>query len=128
MHILVTGAQGCIGAWVVKCLLDRNLDVTVYDLDPKPVRLSLIAPPEMVGRVHVETGGIEDTARVKALVKDSVITHIVHLAAQLMPYCHANPVAEEGRARALATLPIVQKRGQIVERPRPATLLRQHDH
>ena len=33
MRILVTGAQGCIGAWVVKALLDRGLDVIVYDLD-----------------------------------------------------------------------------------------------
>ena len=44
MRILVTGAQGCIGAWVVKNLLDRGLEVLIYDADPTPVRLSLIAP------------------------------------------------------------------------------------
>ncbi len=93
MKILVTGAQGCIGAWTVKALLDRGLDVTVYDLDPNPRRLSLIATPEQVARVAIRTGNIEDTARVKALVKDEGITHIVHLAARLMPFCQANPVA-----------------------------------
>ena len=29
----VTGAQGCIGAWVVKNLMDRGQDVFVFDLD-----------------------------------------------------------------------------------------------
>ena len=93
MRILVTGAQGCIGAWTVKALLDRGLDVVVYDLDPHPRRLELIAPAEQVSRVAIRTGNIEDTGAVKALVKDEGITHIVHLAAQLMPFCQANPVA-----------------------------------
>lgn len=107
MHILVTGAQGCIGAWVVKCLLDRNLDVTMYDLESNPARLSLIAPPEMVGRVRVETGAIEDTARVKSIVKNSGITHIVHLAAQLMPFCQANPVTG-GMINVIGTLNVFE--------------------
>jgi nucleoside-diphosphate-sugar epimerase len=93
MRILVTGAQGCIGAWTVKALLDRELDVVTYDLDPHPRRLEMIAPPEQIARVAIRTGNIEDTGRVKALVKDEGITHIVHLAAQLMPHCQANPVA-----------------------------------
>lgn len=93
VRILVTGAQGCIGAWTVKALLDRNLDVVVYDLDPYPKRLQLIALAEQAKRVMIRTGNIEDTARVKALVKDEGITHIVHLAARLMPFCQATPAA-----------------------------------
>lgn len=81
MRVLVTGAQGCIGAWVVKVLLDRGLEVVTYDLESNPVRLSLIAPVETVRRVRIETGRIEDTARVTSLVRDGGITHIVHLAA-----------------------------------------------
>ena len=92
MRVLVTGANGCIGSWVVKSLLERDLDVVIYDLDPVPSRLSLIVPPEQVRRVAVETGAIEDTARVKALVKNQAVTHIVHLAAALMPVCQAQPV------------------------------------
>jgi nucleoside-diphosphate-sugar epimerase len=93
MRILVTGAQGCIGAWTVKALLNRGLDVVVYDLDPHPRRLELIAPAEQVSRVAIRTGNIQDTGALKALVKDEGITHIVHLAAQLMPFCQSNPVA-----------------------------------
>ena len=93
MRILVTGAQGCIGAWTVKALLDRGLDVVVYDLDPHPRRLELIAAAKQVSRVAIRTGNILDTDAVKALVKDEGVTHVVHLAAQLMPFCQANPVA-----------------------------------
>ena len=93
MRVLVTGAQGCIGAWVVKVLADRGLDVVAYDLAPALERLSLIAPPETAAGVRVETGRIEDTERIKALVRDSGITHIVHLAAVLMPFCQKEPAA-----------------------------------
>jgi nucleoside-diphosphate-sugar epimerase len=93
MRVLVTGGQGCIGAWVVKQLLDRGADVLMYDLEKEPKRLSLIASPELLLRLRVETGAIEDTARVKSLVSTEGVTHIVHLAAVLMPFCQANPVA-----------------------------------
>lgn len=107
MRILVTGAQGCIGAWTVKALLDRGLDVIVYDLDPHPRRLELIAPAEQVSRVRIHTGDIEDTAKIKALVKEERITHIVHLAAQLMPVCQANPVTG-ARVNVIGTLNIFE--------------------
>src|SRR5580700_3016896 len=107
MRILVTGAQGCIGAWSVKCLLDRGLDVLIYDADPAPVRLSLIAPPEQVRLAAVETGRIEDGPRLKALVKDGGITHILHLAAVLMPFCQANP-AEGGMVNVIGTLNVFE--------------------
>ena len=92
MRVLVTGGQGCIGAWVVKGLAERGIDVLMFDVEPEPKRLSLIAPPELTARVKVETGAIEDTARVKKLIAGEDITHVVHLAAVLMPFCQANPV------------------------------------
>lgn len=107
MRILVTGAQGCIGAWVVRALLERNLDVVIYDLDPNPARLSLIAPPGHVQRVTIETGNIQDTALVKSLVKERAITHIVHLAAVLMPFCQANPVTG-GMINVIGTLNVFE--------------------
>src|ERR1700691_5597411 len=107
MRILVTGAQGCIGAWVVKNLLDRGLDVLIYDADPTPARLSLIAPAAQIRKAAVETGRIEDSARLKALVKDGGITHIVHLAAVLMPFCQAQP-AEGGMVNVIGTLNVFE--------------------
>src|ERR1017187_10328989 len=98
MRILVTGAQGCIGAWVVKNLLDRGLDVLIYDADPTPAQLRKAA---------VETGRIEDGPRLKAVVKDGGITHIVHLAAVLMPFCQAQP-AEGGIVNVIGTLNVFE--------------------
>src|ERR1700692_747368 len=92
VRVLVTGAQGCIGAWVVKVLLQRGVDVVLYDADPNPVRLSLLLTPERLSRIPLEVGKIEDTVRLKSLVKDGGITHIMHLAAVLMPFCQADPV------------------------------------
>jgi nucleoside-diphosphate-sugar epimerase len=92
MRILVTGAQGCIGAWVVKLLLDRGIDALIYDIDNRPTRLALIAPPKQIEKVPVETGAIEDTERIKTLVREGGITHIIHLAGVLIPFCQAYPV------------------------------------
>jgi nucleoside-diphosphate-sugar epimerase len=92
MRVLVTGAQGCIGAWVTLKLLERGAEVISFDRDAEPARLSLIASPDVLSRVRFETGAIQDTARVKAVVREEGVTHIVHLAAVLMPYCQANPV------------------------------------
>jgi nucleoside-diphosphate-sugar epimerase len=88
---------------VIKRLLGRGVDVMMYDLDPTPVRLPLIASAEEIGRVAIRQGRVEDTAAVKALVKDEGITHIVHLAAVLMPFCQQQPVAG-GMINVIGTL------------------------
>jgi nucleoside-diphosphate-sugar epimerase len=103
VRVLVTGAQGCIGAWVTKVLLQRGLDVILYDADPNPARLSLLLPPDQLSRIPVEVGKIEDTARLKSLVAGGGITHIVHLAAVLMPFCQADPV-EGGLINVIGSL------------------------
>ncbi len=106
MRILVTGANGCIGAWVVKDLLERGLDVLIYDLDPAPARLAAIAE-DAARRVRIETGAIEDSARVKRLIRDEGITHVIHLAAALTPFCHAQPVAG-GLVNVVGTLNVFE--------------------
>ena len=93
MRFLVTGSQGCIGAWVVKALLDRGCEVICYDLESDLTRLGLISEHTASPRLRLVTGRIEDTEIVKRLVAEKEITHIVHLAAVLMPFCQANPVA-----------------------------------
>lgn len=92
MRVLVTGSSGCIGAWTVKQLLDRHIDVLCFDQEADLSRLGLISHHSNSPRLQVETGRIEDTGRIKTLVTDGGITHIIHLAAVLMPFCQANPV------------------------------------
>jgi nucleoside-diphosphate-sugar epimerase len=90
--VLVTGAEGCIGAWVTKILLERGAEVIAFDVRQTRSRLGLIAPGLDVSRLRYEIGALQDTARLKALIRESGVGHIVHLAAVLMPFCQANPV------------------------------------
>lgn len=107
MRVLVTGANGCIGSWIVKQLMDRPLDVLIYDVDPEPVRLTKLLTPEQLARIAIQQGRIEDSARVKAMVKDEGITHVMHLAAVLMPFCQQNPVTG-GLVNVIGTLNVFE--------------------
>ncbi len=92
MRTLVTGAQGCIGSWVVKRLIEGGHEVITFDVNESLARLGMIASPEIIRKIDRRTGRIEDGAAVKKLVRDEQIDHIVHLAAVLMPFCQKNPV------------------------------------
>ncbi|MCU1326848.1 MAG: NAD(P)-dependent oxidoreductase [Bryobacterales bacterium] len=92
MKTLVTGAQGCIGSWVVKRLIEGGHDVVTFDVNDSLARLEMISDAAVVAKVDRRVGNIQDTAVVKKLVADEQITHIVHLAAVLMPFCAKNPV------------------------------------
>jgi nucleoside-diphosphate-sugar epimerase len=115
MRVLVTGAQGCIGAWAVKKLLDRGIDVVAFDVDPEPRRLSLIADAQAIRRLACVTGEVTDTAQVKRLIRDGGITHVVHLAGQQIPYCQQNPVSG-GVVNIIGTLNVFEA-ARDAERP-----------
>ncbi|MDQ6701168.1 MAG: SDR family oxidoreductase, partial [Acidobacteriota bacterium] len=78
-----------------------------FDLEPSSAKLEMIAGPDIVTKAALRTGRIEDTTLVKSLVRDNAITHIVHLAAQLMPFCQANPV-QGGLINAIGTLNVFE--------------------
>ena len=89
---LVTGAQGCIGSWVIKNLLERGHDVTAFDLDDRPVRISLLLTPEQLHKVHFVSGDINNFELIRGLIDQRSITHVIHLAGLMTPDCKANPV------------------------------------
>jgi nucleoside-diphosphate-sugar epimerase len=93
MRVLVTGSSGCIGAWTVKRLLDLGHEVLCLDLNEDWSRLKMISSHAGSSKLSFTAGKIEDTALVKGIIRDQGITHVVHLAAVLMPFCQANPVA-----------------------------------
>jgi nucleoside-diphosphate-sugar epimerase len=87
----VTGAQGCIGAWVVKNLVDRRQDVFVYDLELEPRRLGLLLSARQLSLVHFIQGDICDFDRLEAEIQRCRVTHVIHLAGLQVPTCRAKP-------------------------------------
>ncbi|OLC17387.1 MAG: hypothetical protein AUH29_01945 [Candidatus Rokubacteria bacterium 13_1_40CM_69_27] len=91
MSVLVTGAFGCIGAWVVRGLLAEGERPVVFDLGDDPWRLRMIVGPDVAGRITIERGDITDRERVARVVRDHAIRQIIHLAAWQVPLCRQDP-------------------------------------
>jgi nucleoside-diphosphate-sugar epimerase len=87
----VTGAQGCIGAWVVKNLVDRGQAVVVFDLDLEPKRLGLLLNAQALSRVQFIRGDICDSEQITSEIQRQKIDYIIHLAGVQVPTCRANP-------------------------------------
>jgi len=88
---LVTGAMGCIGAWVLRNLVREGARPIAFDLSDDPKRPRLLMDSGELGRIRFVQGDITDLAQVKALISEHRVTHIVHLAALQVPACKANP-------------------------------------
>jgi len=90
-RFLVTGASGCIGAWVVRLLLDEGTAVVASDLRADLRRFELISHPRRGEEVDFVALDVTSTEAVAQVVRDRAITHIVHLAGLQLPLCAANP-------------------------------------
>ena len=51
-HFFVTGAMGCIGAWVVRNLVQSGAGVTVFDLSSDQHRPKLVMTEKELTNVH----------------------------------------------------------------------------
>jgi nucleoside-diphosphate-sugar epimerase len=90
-RVLVTGALGCIGAWVVRNLVREGVPTTIFDLGGSAHRLRLVMDDEELGRAALIQGDIADLAAVEAALATSGATRIIHLAALQVPFCKADP-------------------------------------
>ena len=88
--VLITGAAGCIGAWVVKKLIDIGATPVVFDLSDNRSRLNLIM--DGADSVTWEIGDITDFTRVQDVMAKHKIYAVIHLAALQVPFCKADPV------------------------------------
>ena len=88
--VLVTGAAGCIGAWVVKGLLEVDAVPVVFDVSDNRARLDFIMPD--VSALTWEVGDIRDFQQLNATVSRHEVSAIIHLAALQVPFCKADPV------------------------------------
>jgi CDP-glucose 4,6-dehydratase len=78
--VLVTGATGLIGSWLVKELLAAEADVValIFDSDP---RSELVASGD-IARVHAVPGALEDIGVLERAVVENAVHTVFHLGAQ----------------------------------------------
>lgn len=88
----ITGAQGCIGSWIVKALVERDDDVVVFDRSDDARRLRAIMSAEQIARVRFVPGDITDGDAVRRALDESGARRVIHLAGLQVPICKADPV------------------------------------
>ena len=89
---LVTGASGCIGAWVIRTLVDRGDEVVAVDLSTERHRVDAVVGPSMRPSITWIQGDVTDFEAFSAIVRSSNAASIIHLAGLQVPSCRANPV------------------------------------
>jgi UDP-glucuronate 4-epimerase len=90
-RVLVTGAQGCIGAWTVRLLVAAGGAVVAFDLARDMRRLRLLMTPDELAAVTFAEGDITDLAALERVIDDHAVTRIIHLAALQVPFARADP-------------------------------------
>lgn len=92
-RFLVTGALGCIGAWVVRNLVHAGIPTTILDVGGSDHRLRMLLSDAQIAGVRMIQGDITDLKAVEAAVAAAGATRIIHLAALQVPFCKADPTA-----------------------------------
>lgn len=88
---LVTGASGCIGAWVLRRLHEEGIPFVAVDLSDDRRRLGMVLDEDPTGSGVFITADISVPGALNEMVQEHKVTHIVHLAALQIPACAANP-------------------------------------
>jgi UDP-glucuronate 4-epimerase len=86
-RFLVTGALGCIGAWTCAALAEEGTYVVGFDLGENRSRLELATDAD----VPLVRGTITDREALERVLDEHRVTHVVHLAALLIPQIKADP-------------------------------------
>jgi nucleoside-diphosphate-sugar epimerase len=115
---LVTGAHGCIGAWVVHELVERGERVVTFDLSADPRRIGFLLPPEQLEAVPHVAGDIADLDAVERALDDHRITNVIHLAALQVPFCRADPPLG-ARVNVLGTVNVFEAVRRRLDRMAP---------
>lgn len=106
-HFLITGAYGCIGAWVVRQLVREGIPVTLFDIAETPYRLRFLLSDEEIAQTEFFQGDITDFDTVQRAFQQSNASHIVHLAGLQVPFCKAEPTTG-ARVNVVGTVNVLQ--------------------
>jgi nucleoside-diphosphate-sugar epimerase len=86
----ITGAQGCIGSWIVKALVERGDQVVVFDRSDDSRRLAAIM--DDLTNIRFIKGDITDADAVLSALSDSGAQRVIHLAGLQVPTCKVDPI------------------------------------
>jgi len=90
--VVVTGALGCIGAWIVRRLVARGDRVVMFDTQTDRHRLRAVFDDEAAAEaVPLVVGDLTDASAVHDVLARHEATHVIHLAGLQVPTCRANP-------------------------------------
>ena len=91
-RVLVTGATGIVGCWLVKELIDRGSEVTAFVLDAEPQ--SDLYRRDYVRSIHVVNGRLEDFSTLERAVLLHECDTVFHLGAQtIVTAAYRSPLA-----------------------------------
>jgi len=89
----ITGAQGCIGSWIVKALVERGDQAVVFDRSDDSRRLAAIMDHADLAQVRFITGDITDGVAVRMALSHSEAQRVIHLAGLQVPTCKSDPIS-----------------------------------
>jgi nucleoside-diphosphate-sugar epimerase len=90
-RFLVTGAHGCIGAWVIRRLLSEGADVVALDVSDDDHRLRIVLSEAEIQALPRVRTDITDLDALADTLAEHEITNVIHLAALQVPFCRADP-------------------------------------
>jgi nucleoside-diphosphate-sugar epimerase len=91
--VLVTGAGGCIGSWVLALLARAGVPASAFDLSEDKRRPRLLMAEKDLAKIAWRTGDISDGNAVMRVLEEVRPCAIIHLAALQVPFCKADPIA-----------------------------------
>lgn len=91
-RFLVTGAYGCIGAWVVRQLAQEDVEVIALDAGSSDHRLSALMTEQQRSAITEIRADVAARDEIREVFARHPPTHVIHLAALQVPFCAADPV------------------------------------
>jgi len=91
--VLVTGAGGCIGSWVLALLARSGVQACAFDVSEDKRRPRLLISDKDLEKISWRTGDISDDKAVTRIFEAVRPCAVIHLAALQVPFCKADPVA-----------------------------------
>lgn len=91
-NYLVTGAMGCIGAWILYHLVQQGQGVVSFDISENRQRVNLLLAESEQDSIIFEQGDLTNKEQIEETIKRHQITRIIHLGALQVPFCRENPI------------------------------------